>query len=768
MAQIGLTTYVEVIQITPLISSFSTSNVILGVSRWQNPGNRFDVLSDGVVDIDDYNAILNYISAHGSGTLPRNKPTSSPYVDVNGDGSVTMQDANQLLAYLQSKKVIDTTATTSYDVSDIKIERDLINPSAVSTVKDVASCKNIFPTNDYLVYSRNLSTNELTEITYSTAVASRSSIVFVNKDVIMPVHPYTPGCYNDSCIFNIIKSRISQSEILPIRFNKVAGATGAISVAGAGLPMPGMDTSELPVQQVIAETTTTTVYAEQTTTVEVSSPATVILDPFPSTCAIIGEIKFVRTQTNGSNNASTTTCTTIMTSDVTPSPYIASADSEQAGAWLAFNGTCTDENDRWLSAATALPHYLQYDFNTAVIVNKYAIQERNSPNYLGFPKDFTLQGSNDNSTWTILDTRTSVNAPGPALWSSYFTFDNGIAYRYYRLNVTAVVGSVTYVSIAELKLVCASIDGADNTNTTTCAATMASDNVPVPNVVTASGEYYSSYRATNYSAWKAFSSTNSGESDRWISSSSVPPWYIIYDFGEGYAVPLNKYAIQEQNYNGTTVANNEIIYEQNYDSGNGFPKDFVLLGSNDGSNWTLLDSRVNIDPPGMDNWSEWFTFSNGVSYRYYKINITAVNGFLPMPVTEETTATSDCVITDSTNSTIRNVIITQYNSDERTTAVFKTAGQSQTTLYSNQDLLITFNAYDAKGVYAASLWLDGVKLAITTGPIANTTIGGMDFTVSIGKCTAGLHNYAIIAINSEGVLTSPQYACWFTVLQGGA
>jgi hypothetical protein len=908
--KIGLTTYVEVIQVTPSVSRFATSSVILGSSRWQNPGNRFDVLGDGVVDINDYNAIANYISAHGAGPLPKNRPANQPYIDVSGDGIVDSRDISQLLAYLQNKKILDTTVMPEYGITDIKLERDLLDPTTVVTVKDVAAKKNILPTSEYLVFQRDLSTNDLTEITYSTQVASRDSIVFVNKQVIVPVHPFTPGCYNDSCVFRLIKARISASEILPIRFNKTVSTTGVIT--GTGLPMPGMDTSEMPAQPVVVEQITPTVtYVEQTTTTtEITPPPIVVLDIFPSPCVIIGEIKLICLSTDGNNNASTDTCTALMTSNTTPSPYICSADSERAEnnpshlgmyifrsyrygvqqiettldpatsdfyhwiggdyeinwalaggddparmvgfidprtipgaylicledqgpprgsvfdacvlvqplpdgrvsclqngesdhtythklfgpngaivfdpfvhgnswitweeasffcpAWKAFNRSSLDENDIWASQSTAFPHYLQYDFHSGVVINKYAIQERNSPNFVGFPRDFSLQGSNDNTNWVTLDTRNNIGAPGPAAWSAYFTFNNGAAYRYYRLNITAVVGGSTEVNISELKLICLSVDGADNATTSTCTTIMASNTVPDPNVVAATSEYYSEYRSTYYSAWKAFNGTNLNESDRWISATSVPPWYIQYDFGAGRATAINKYAIQEQNYNGTTVVNGEIINEQNYNSGDGFPRDFSLQGSNDGANWATLDTRVNIDAPGMNAWSPYFTFSNGIAYRYYRIYITAVNGQLPMPITS-TPSPTDCTIIPSANATIRSVVITQYNDAERITPTFQTAGQTQTTLYSNQDLVITFNAYDAeKGVYSAALWLDGVNIPITTGPHTNTSIGGVNFGVAIGKRAAGTHSYTIVATNNDGVSTTPQYTCWFTVLQGGA
>ena len=883
--KIGLTTYVEVIQITPLSSSFSISNVILGVSRWQNPSNRFDVLNDGIVDLNDYNAIINYVADHGSGPLPRNRSVNQPYVDVNGDGIINNQDAVQLLAYLKSKKVRDTTPTKSYNIDDFKIERDLIDPTKVSTVKDVAAYKDIFPTANYSVFLRDLSTNTLTPISYSAAVSSRYSLVFVDKSLIVPAHPFTPGCYSEPCIFRLIRARISQSEILPIRFNKTVETTTV--AAGTGLPMPGTDTSEMPAQPVVAQQQTPVItYVEvpttpttPTTPVVVTPPVTV-LDLFPYPCVIIGEIKLVCVSTDGSNNSGTVACTAKMTSNTTPAPYVANADSEavayvqksfttarqmtdlcrnsglpgantiniegemnidnttllkiaelalgvgasvipgtvveehfyspwdnflsywDAGgakfvckgatemgnnmvdqmsvsnyvicpAWKAFNRVNVSETDEWSSTATAFPHYLQYDFGSAVVVNKYAIQEHNYNNNAGFPRDFTLQGSNDDVNWVVLDTRTGITAPGANIWSPYFTLSNGTAYRFYRLSVTAVAGGGLKTLIGELKLVCASMNGIDNPSTAPCTTIMAADDSPAPNVVSATSEYYSNYRSESYAAWRAFNGTNTGESDRWISATSNAPWYIEYDFGPGPGVPINKYAIQEQNYNGTAIVNGALVTEQNYNSDNGFPSDFALQASNDNTHWTTLDTRTNVAAPGMNNWTDWFTFTNGTSYRYYRLYITSVNGQLPMPITTTppaptpTVEVPDCVIHPSAKAKIRNVVVTQYNVVERTTPAFPTAGHIQTTLYSNQNLVITFNAYDPKGVFIGTLWLDGVRIPITTGPHAAST-GGVNFGVAIGKRAAGVHYYTIVATNSDGATTAPPYECWFTVLQGGA
>ena len=71
----------------------------------------------------------------------------------------------------------------------------------------------------------------------------------------------------------------------------------------------------------------------------------------------------------------------------------------------------------------------------AQIVTKYHLK---APLFTGyaFPKDFTLQGSNNDSAWTTLNTRTGVTDPGQDTEITPVRFANTTAYRYYKLNVT--------------------------------------------------------------------------------------------------------------------------------------------------------------------------------------------------------------------------------------------------------------------------------------------------------------------------------------------
>ena len=102
----------------------------------------------------------------------------------------------------------------------------------------------------------------------------------------------------------------------------------------------------------------------------------------------------------------------------------------------AFTATNTDQ--AFESLTTNGTGFLGYDrgAGNAVIANSYYLQTFD-PQYDGagtWPKNWTFEGSNDNASWTVLDTRNGV------IFSSQetktFNFASQTAYRYYRINVT--------------------------------------------------------------------------------------------------------------------------------------------------------------------------------------------------------------------------------------------------------------------------------------------------------------------------------------------
>lgn len=193
------------------------------------------------------------------------------------------------------------------------------------------------------------------------------------------------------------------------------------------------------------------------------------------------------------------------------------------------------------------------------------------------PKDFTLSGSNDDSSWTTLDTRTGIS------WSiseaKTFTFSNTTAYLYYRIDVTATNNgdytTIWFLEFIPLVLVSAS----------------AKTTLDVEGALRAlrNGMFTT---ASDPALW------------HWVSNGGdLPTWHKTR-----FGTPLicTSYAFTGSDYRGQRS-----------------PKNFTLSGSNDDSSWTTLDTRTGI------SWSiserKTFTFSNSTAYAYYRIDVTATD-----------------------------------------------------------------------------------------------------------------------------------------------
>ncbi len=100
----------------------------------------------------------------------------------------------------------------------------------------------------------------------------------------------------------------------------------------------------------------------------------------------------------------------------------------------AFDGNPRGES-YW--RATGTTGQLQYDLGSGVTktVKRCVV--------IGTPRTFTIEASNNGSSWTTLHTVT--NDGGASTAERVYTFTNTTAYRYYRINVSAVNGSQLYV-----------------------------------------------------------------------------------------------------------------------------------------------------------------------------------------------------------------------------------------------------------------------------------------------------------------------------------
>jgi hypothetical protein len=143
--------------------------------------------------------------------------------------------------------------------------------------------------------------------------------------------------------------------------------------------------------------------------------------------------------------------TPLMTANNAPSPFVAAANNEGAGAaWNAFNRVYTTSAG-WFSNAGPT-QWLRFDFGSgsSIVIDGYTIFGTND--FRRNPNTWQLQGSNDTVSWTTLHSVASstISAGGTFSISS---IGNTIGYRYYRINITAN-GQLAWgeVGITELEL----------------------------------------------------------------------------------------------------------------------------------------------------------------------------------------------------------------------------------------------------------------------------------------------------------------------------
>jgi hypothetical protein len=135
-------------------------------------------------------------------------------------------------------------------------------------------------------------------------------------------------------------------------------------------------------------------------------------------------------------------------------------DSTSVGWKVGNNANGNTAADSWATDGTGQPWWVKADFGDgtggtpgAQTIIEWTIA--NSGNTTGTwntfsPKDFKLQGSNDNSAWSDLDTHTNVTSWGSPETKTY-TLGSPGSYRYYRVYITASNGS-PYAMVGEIEL----------------------------------------------------------------------------------------------------------------------------------------------------------------------------------------------------------------------------------------------------------------------------------------------------------------------------
>ncbi len=122
------------------------------------------------------------------------------------------------------------------------------------------------------------------------------------------------------------------------------------------------------------------------------------------------------------------------------------------GADKAFDGTTTESHSALFSASANNPFYFKITAPAPIVVSSYYMSGRDGNDKK--PSSWTFQGSNDDNTWTVLDTQSGINLTFGTITTgtmSSFVFSNSSPFRYYRFAITASTGD--YIVIGEMALV---------------------------------------------------------------------------------------------------------------------------------------------------------------------------------------------------------------------------------------------------------------------------------------------------------------------------
>lgn len=143
---------------------------------------------------------------------------------------------------------------------------------------------------------------------------------------------------------------------------------------------------------------------------------------------------------------------TKMTSNIAPSPFVASASSQYNSTyapWKAFNGTATNDNDRWRSANSQSENWIQIDFGQKKLVNKLTIQSVNdATTVVGTPVKFNLYGTDDGINLINIGNISSDAYLVGEIKDFYLEYPQN--YRMYRIEPIENQGNVNHYSIGDV------------------------------------------------------------------------------------------------------------------------------------------------------------------------------------------------------------------------------------------------------------------------------------------------------------------------------
>jgi hypothetical protein len=140
-----------------------------------------------------------------------------------------------------------------------------------------------------------------------------------------------------------------------------------------------------------------------------------------------------------------------MISNEQPYPFVASASTEyNATTNRAYTAFADTQIGYYWASSSGAPQWLKAFNPAGITVSSYSIRSRYDGQLNNLPKNWTFEGSNNDSSYVAIDTQTNQTWTVAGTVKSY-TCSSPTTYKYHRLNVSANNGG-TYVEVARLRL----------------------------------------------------------------------------------------------------------------------------------------------------------------------------------------------------------------------------------------------------------------------------------------------------------------------------
>ena len=309
-----------------------------------------------------------------------------------------------------------------------------------------------------------------------------------------------------------------------------------------------------------------------------------------------------------------------MTSDTTPVGEASAITSySNFYPYKAFDG---DSSTHWNSGTSSTNNQLRYQFANPTNVRRVYIQNNSNSGTCYAVKEFEVVGSNDGFTTTV-SLGTFTHTENTLSYGAYYDLDNNEYYSGYGIKINSAykdnlvcISTLQFYSDADITTsqdamsLIGKYDYCSNallSNATWAEAISKSEyfeevlNVKVPKMTsntTPSGEAFASADSTN--AYRAFTNNISDFWGNNVTSSAS----IGYKF-------LNKVIVRY------------IQVKNHPDGGKNSPKNLIVQGSDDGTNWNDILNYTNSNTVNGGVWNIYVNSST--AYKYWRLNVTSLN-----------------------------------------------------------------------------------------------------------------------------------------------